>query len=316
MPGWYRSAADRPAAGTTCGPNRQKRACRVAANLARAGFGRLICVQIRKRGASGPWQSSVSEANTSLVAVIAAVVVSLAVGSVLVLENRAQHAALLEYHHRRRARPGFARIDAAFRVNWRSVSPSASTTQCCCRTAKKSRPSSRISNAMPRCSAWWCATPAATSCTPGAGPATSPAAWRAARVRRCVPACRPCRASRRRKPSAKWKSRSARSNPRPIPPRRAHASTSSTVSQIRQALVMSGALGAVVLLIGFVLAWWAGRRMHQPITTLIRAPTASRRVTTRARSRWAGGVTSSASCSRRSSACARSCARPRSTRTT
>jgi diguanylate cyclase (GGDEF)-like protein/PAS domain S-box-containing protein len=43
------------------------------------------------------------------------------------------------------------------------------------------------------------------------------------------------------------------------------------VSQIRQALVMSGALGAVVLLIGFILAWWAGRRMHQPITTLIKS---------------------------------------------
>jgi diguanylate cyclase (GGDEF)-like protein/PAS domain S-box-containing protein len=43
------------------------------------------------------------------------------------------------------------------------------------------------------------------------------------------------------------------------------------VSQIRQALVVSGALGAIVLLIGFVLAWWAGRRMHQPITTLIKS---------------------------------------------
>jgi hypothetical protein len=41
------------------------------------------------------------------------------------------------------------------------------------------------------------------------------------------------------------------------------------VSQIRQALIVAGALGGVVLLVGFMLAWWAGRRMHQPITPLI-----------------------------------------------
>ncbi|HEU4592199.1 MAG TPA: EAL domain-containing protein [Steroidobacteraceae bacterium] len=41
--------------------------------------------------------------------------------------------------------------------------------------------------------------------------------------------------------------------------------------QIRQALIVSAALGGVVLLAGLVLAWWAGRRMHQPISTLIRS---------------------------------------------
>ena len=38
-----------------------------------------------------------------------------------------------------------------------------------------------------------------------------------------------------------------------------------------KALIISGALGAAVLLIGFTLAWWAGRRMHQPITSLIKS---------------------------------------------
>ena len=42
-------------------------------------------------------------------------------------------------------------------------------------------------------------------------------------------------------------------------------------SQIRKALIVSGALGGVALLIGFTLAWWAGRRMNQPITTLIKS---------------------------------------------
>jgi diguanylate cyclase (GGDEF)-like protein/PAS domain S-box-containing protein len=41
--------------------------------------------------------------------------------------------------------------------------------------------------------------------------------------------------------------------------------------QIRQALIVSAALGGVVLLVGLLLAWWAGRRMHQPISTLIRS---------------------------------------------
>ncbi|HET9862621.1 MAG TPA: EAL domain-containing protein [Steroidobacteraceae bacterium] len=41
--------------------------------------------------------------------------------------------------------------------------------------------------------------------------------------------------------------------------------------QIRQALIVAGALGGVVLLVGLTLAWWAGRGMHQPISTLIRS---------------------------------------------
>ncbi|HET7810754.1 MAG TPA: EAL domain-containing protein [Steroidobacteraceae bacterium] len=43
------------------------------------------------------------------------------------------------------------------------------------------------------------------------------------------------------------------------------------VSQIQKALIVAGLLGSVVLLVGFTLAWWAGRRMHQPITTLIKS---------------------------------------------
>ena len=42
-------------------------------------------------------------------------------------------------------------------------------------------------------------------------------------------------------------------------------------SQLRQALLIAGALGVAVLAIGFALAWWAGRRVHQPITTLIKS---------------------------------------------
>jgi diguanylate cyclase (GGDEF)-like protein/PAS domain S-box-containing protein len=41
--------------------------------------------------------------------------------------------------------------------------------------------------------------------------------------------------------------------------------------QMRQALIISGCLGGVALLLGFALAWWAGRRMHQPITSLIKS---------------------------------------------
>jgi diguanylate cyclase (GGDEF)-like protein/PAS domain S-box-containing protein len=41
--------------------------------------------------------------------------------------------------------------------------------------------------------------------------------------------------------------------------------------QIRKALIVAGALGVVALLVGFGFAWWAGRRMHQPITTLIKS---------------------------------------------
>jgi diguanylate cyclase (GGDEF)-like protein/PAS domain S-box-containing protein len=41
--------------------------------------------------------------------------------------------------------------------------------------------------------------------------------------------------------------------------------------QIRKALIVAGALGVIALLVGFGFAWWAGRRMHQPITTLIKS---------------------------------------------
>jgi diguanylate cyclase (GGDEF)-like protein/PAS domain S-box-containing protein len=41
--------------------------------------------------------------------------------------------------------------------------------------------------------------------------------------------------------------------------------------QLRQGLLLAGGLGLVVLAIGFALAWWAGRRVGQPISTLIKS---------------------------------------------
>jgi diguanylate cyclase (GGDEF)-like protein/PAS domain S-box-containing protein len=42
-------------------------------------------------------------------------------------------------------------------------------------------------------------------------------------------------------------------------------------SQLRKSLFVAGGLGGVALAIGLTLAWWAGRRMNQPISTLIRS---------------------------------------------
>src|SRR5689334_2351885 len=41
--------------------------------------------------------------------------------------------------------------------------------------------------------------------------------------------------------------------------------------QMRNALLLAGGLGTVVLLAGLTLAWWAGRRVNKPITTLIKS---------------------------------------------
>jgi diguanylate cyclase (GGDEF)-like protein/PAS domain S-box-containing protein len=41
--------------------------------------------------------------------------------------------------------------------------------------------------------------------------------------------------------------------------------------QMNKALLLAGALGVVALAVGLALAWWAGRRMHAPISTLIRS---------------------------------------------
>jgi diguanylate cyclase (GGDEF)-like protein/PAS domain S-box-containing protein len=41
--------------------------------------------------------------------------------------------------------------------------------------------------------------------------------------------------------------------------------------QMWQALLLAGGVGLVVLAVGLALAWWAGRRMQRPITTLIRS---------------------------------------------
>jgi diguanylate cyclase (GGDEF)-like protein/PAS domain S-box-containing protein len=40
---------------------------------------------------------------------------------------------------------------------------------------------------------------------------------------------------------------------------------------LRQALLLAGALGLTVLSVGLALAWWAGRRVQKPISTLIRS---------------------------------------------
>jgi diguanylate cyclase (GGDEF)-like protein/PAS domain S-box-containing protein len=41
--------------------------------------------------------------------------------------------------------------------------------------------------------------------------------------------------------------------------------------QVRKALLRAGALGVVTLVLGLALAWWAGRRVHAPISTLIKS---------------------------------------------
>jgi diguanylate cyclase (GGDEF)-like protein/PAS domain S-box-containing protein len=41
--------------------------------------------------------------------------------------------------------------------------------------------------------------------------------------------------------------------------------------QLRKALLLAGALGVIALCVGLTLAWWAGRRVHDPISTLIKS---------------------------------------------
>ena len=41
--------------------------------------------------------------------------------------------------------------------------------------------------------------------------------------------------------------------------------------QMRKALILSGTVGIGVLVFGLALAWWAGRRVHQPINSLIKS---------------------------------------------
>ncbi|MBC8025558.1 MAG: hypothetical protein H7Y89_06185, partial [Steroidobacteraceae bacterium] len=42
-------------------------------------------------------------------------------------------------------------------------------------------------------------------------------------------------------------------------------------SQLRKSLFVAGGMGGIALAIGLTLAWWAGRRMNLPISTLIRS---------------------------------------------
>jgi len=42
-------------------------------------------------------------------------------------------------------------------------------------------------------------------------------------------------------------------------------------TQMRKALLLAGAIGIVALALGLTLAWWAGRRVHAPISTLIKS---------------------------------------------
>ena len=41
--------------------------------------------------------------------------------------------------------------------------------------------------------------------------------------------------------------------------------------QMRKALLLAGGLGVIALAVGLTLAWWAGRRVHPPISTLIKS---------------------------------------------
>jgi diguanylate cyclase (GGDEF)-like protein/PAS domain S-box-containing protein len=42
-------------------------------------------------------------------------------------------------------------------------------------------------------------------------------------------------------------------------------------SQLQKTLIITGTLGGIALILGFTLAWWAGRRVHRPITSLIKS---------------------------------------------
>ena len=42
-------------------------------------------------------------------------------------------------------------------------------------------------------------------------------------------------------------------------------------AQVRKTLLLAGALGVLTLAVGLTLAWWAGRRVHAPISTLIKS---------------------------------------------
>ena len=72
-------------------------------------------------------------------------------------------------------------------------------------------------------------------------------------------------------PSAKWKSKSAPSKVRLSPPPARTHFDSMERGQIRDSLIIAGGLGIAALALGFALAWWAGWRMHLPITTLIKS---------------------------------------------
>jgi len=146
------------------------------------------------------------------VAVIGAVVVSLAVGFVLVFENRSQHAALLDT----------AAADARSRV----------LGELTLRASELARHvSERVDDGVLRGDRDAVIaqlevfkrdnTLLGVVVRNTAGRELY--AWRRAgdAAGRCVPTCRPCRVSKFRKPWAKWQSRCARSSPHPIRPQRA-----------------------------------------------------------------------------------------------
>ena len=205
------------------------------------------------------------------VAVAAAIAVSLAVGSVMVYENRAQHAALLDT----------ASADARSRVLGeltlragevaRHVSDRVSDAvlRDDPRTAEHAK--SKPSRATTPCSAWCCATPRETRSTPGG----------ASRRRRggiTRSAIAPVRANVQTMPGivtpqtvgeVEIEIRSREGAPESSAARTQFDAMQRV--QMRKVLLLAGALGVVALAVGLALAWWAGRRVHAPISTLIKS---------------------------------------------
>ena len=233
----------------------------------------------------------------------------------MVFENRSQHAALLDT----------AAADSRSRVlgelnlradDWRGTLPNASPEGSCTTTATVRRRTRDLPARRNPARRDRSATPPVASSTRGAAQATPAVASRAA-------PSTPVRAERaghagRRRPANRRRSRDRNPLAREASPESAAARTHFDCWSARRcASRCCWPAGS---------AWspwpWVWRSPGGPAAASTspsprssRAPTGSRKAIIRGR--WkSGGATNSASCRRRSSACARSCARPRSTRTT
>ena len=170
------------------------RPCRTPPNVARAGKPR---VRLR---ANKKYRDSVTivsfKSKYIAVAVAAAIAVSLAVGSVMVYENRSQHAALLDT----------ASADARSRVLGELTLRAGEVARHVVRTRRRRRAAATIATDHERRSkpsqrddtllgVVLRDTAGKRALRLAAQPATTAAASRAAPSRRCAPTCRPCRAS-------------------------------------------------------------------------------------------------------------------------